>query len=320
MNKRKTKSTIGLRVIIVAFASYGLFQLFTSSISSDEAKSHEESAYQKKFDEGYNIYSISAPKLITFAGDSVPLDNPEVFERLDREVISNTYFHSNTLMYFKRAYRWFPIIEPILKENNIPDDFKYLALIESGFQNVISPAGATGFWQFMEKTAKEYNLEINDEVDERYHLQKSTIAACKYLQEAYNEYGDWALVAASYNAGKNRITTELEKQKAKTYYELLLNSETKRYVFRILAVKQILSNPELYGFNIRKSDLYLPISYTTIEIDTSIADFADFAKDHNISYKTLKYFNPWLRQSYLRNRNAKTYTIHLPTDKNYFLN
>jgi hypothetical protein len=316
MNLKSDKSTVLLKLPIIILAIFGAFQLFTSSISKEE----EEKTFSKQFNEEYNIFSLSAPKEITFCGTKVPTKEPEVFERLDREIHANTYFHSNTILYFKRANRWFPVIEPILAKNKIPDDFKYLALVESGLQNVVSPMGATGYWQFLEGTAQEYGLEVNEEIDERYHVEKATEAACQYLLESYKKYNDWALVAASYNVGKSRVDSELERQQTDNYYDLLLNDETGRYVFRILAVKHILSNPEQYGFNIRKKDLYLPFEYTTLSVDTAVQDFADFAKSHKISYKILKHFNPWLRQGYLKNPNGKRYEIKIPTQEEYFLN
>lgn len=312
----KKYSISQLNLIITFFAVAGVLQFFV--FSSNETL--EDKELQIKMQEEYNIFSLSPPQKITFAGEKVPLNEPEVYERLDREIHSNTYFHSNTILYFKKANRWFPVIEPILKKNGIPEDFKYLALIESGLQNVVSPAGATGYWQFLKETGKEYDLEISDEIDERYHVEKSTEAACKYLNDAYAKYNDWALVAASYNAGMNRISKELERQKANSYYDLLLNNETGRYVFRILSVKQIFENPTKYGFNIRKSDLYAPLDYKVVQIDSSVTDFAQFAKDQNISYKILKYFNPWLRDSYLKNENMQVYEVKLPTNPNYKLN
>ncbi|MBL4709482.1 MAG: lytic transglycosylase domain-containing protein [Flavobacteriales bacterium] len=224
------------------------------------------------------------------------------------------------MLYFKKANRWFPIIEPILAANNIPDDFKYLALIESGLTNVVSPAGAAGYWQFLKTTGKEYGLQINGEVDERYHMEKATQAACDYLNDAHKKYENWALVAASYNVGMGKITKELERQKADSYYDLLLNTETGRYVFRMLAVKDILENPSRYGFNIRKGDLYKPLDFKVIKLDTAVANFADFAIDHNVSYKILKHFNPWLRDSYLKNTARTVYEVKLPTNSNYELN
>lgn len=316
MNLKKDKSKNLRNLLIVSLATFGLIQLFTYSFNTEK----ESADFQEKIKDSYHIFSFSPPRQISFAGEKVPMQEPEVYERLDREIHANTYFHSNTILYFKKANRWFPVIEPILAANNIPDDFKYLALIESGLQNVVSPAGATGYWQFLESTGKEYGLEVNGEIDERYHVEKSTEAACKYLKEAYNKYGSWSLAAASYNTGMNRISSELERQKTDNYYDLLLNSETGRYVFRILAVKEIFNNREAYGFNISKKDLYPMLDYKTITIDSSIVNFADFAKSHNISYKILKHFNPWLREAYLRNPSGKTYSLKLPTNPNYELN
>ena len=316
MTKTNRTPLKSLNLLLIPFAIFGLFQLFTFSFDKEE----EENEHQTKLEESYQIFSLSPPKEIKFANEVVPLSEPEVYERLDREIHSNTYFHSNTILYFKKANRWFPVIEPILKQNGIPDDFKYLALIESGLDNVVSPAGAAGYWQFMKTTGIEYGLQINGEVDERYHVEKATQAACQYLKDSYELYGDWALVAASYNAGKGRISKELERQKASNYFDLLLVEETGRYVFRILAIKNIFENPKKYGFNIRKADLYPTLEYQTVSIDSSIASFAEFSKQHNISYKILKYFNPWLRESYLKNSQKDSYEVKLPVSKDYELN
>lgn len=305
-----------LNILLYSLAIVGVIQIFTNSVSSEK----EESENIERIKDNYSIFSLSPPESFEFAGQKVPLRDPEVYERFDRELHSNTYFHSNTILYFKKANRWFPVIEPILAKNKIPDDFKYLALIESGLQNVVSPAGASGYWQFMEKTAQEYGLEVNSQIDERYHMEKSTEAACKYLQDAYDKYGDWSLVAASYNSGMNRIDTELERQKTDNYYDLLLNHETSRYMFRILSVKQIFSKPENYGFHIRKTDLYMPLDYSEVKVDSSIENLANFAHENGISYKILKHFNPWLRQAYLKNESGKVYSLKIPSSGDYKLN
>lgn len=260
------------------------------------------------------VYSVELPDSLQFAGEQVPLDIFYVRESLDRELTVNTYFHSSTLMMLKRANRWFPVIEPILKKNNLPDDFKYLALIESGLENVTSPAGAVGFWQFMKGTAKEYNLEVNDAVDERYNVEKSTEAACRYLREAFAEYKNWTLAAASYNTGNHRIAKELAKQRVTNYYDLLLSTETTRYIFRILAVKLIFQNPAKYGFRISKKDLYPPIPTKIVTVTQTLSSLVDFARKHNITYKTLKIFNPWLRDDNLPNRSGKEYQIKIPKE------
>jgi hypothetical protein len=260
--------------------------------------------------------SVKIPKSVNFAGEEAPLDIFYVREYLDRELTINTYFHSSTILLFKRANRWFPVIEPILKEHNIPNDFKYLAIIESGLENVTSPAGAKGYWQFLKKTAREYGLEVNSGIDERYNVEKSTIAACKYLNESYEKYGNWTLVAAAYNAGNRRISESLEEQKVNSYYDLLLNSETARYVFRILAIKTIFENPTNFGFHIGAEDLYPPIPVKKIKVTATIKNLVEFAGQYNITYKTLKIFNPWILKDYLPNNSKRTYYLTIPVDGN----
>jgi hypothetical protein len=225
------------------------------------------------------------------------------------------YWHSSTFLILKRANRYLPIIEPILQKNGIHDDFKYIPLIESGLDHVVSPRGATGFWQFMEGTAKDYGLEINNEVDERYHLEKSTEAACQYFHDAYEEFGNWTLAAASYNVGKRGINKQIERQKENNYYNLLLNSETERYIFRILALKEIYNNPEKYGFHLEENHLYKPIPFDIVEVDTAVSSWADFVGKYELTYRLLKEFNPWLRESYLKNREKKKYYIKIPEKK-----
>jgi membrane-bound lytic murein transglycosylase D len=266
---------------------------------------------QQLFNEKYYVFALNTPKNLTFAGEKVPVDQFDVRERMDRELLLNTYWQSQTMLYHKRANRWFPVIIPILKRNGIPDDFKYLALAESGFTHLTSPAGAVGYWQFLEATAKSYGLEINDEVDERYNVEKATEAACKYFKESYSLLGSWALVAASYNMGIGGIRKQIEKQKVKSYYDLLLNEETFRYLFRILALKEIISKPKAYGYQFRKQDLYAPYEYTVVVVDSGISNLADFAKKFDLNYKYLKLLNPWLRQNSLSNKQRKAYTLKL---------
>ncbi len=260
----------------------------------------------------YRIVPLDIPMELTFAGEQVPLDIFYVREGLDRELSVNTYWHSSTLQIIKKSGRWFPVIDTILERYGIPADFKYLAVIESGLSNAISPAGAVGFWQFLKGTAKEYGLEVNKEVDERYHVEKETEAACKYLLKSYEKYGNWALVASSYNAGTNGIDRLMEKQKAGSFYDLLVSDETNRYLYRIMAMKLIFENPESYGFYISEDDYYKPIPYHTVEVNGEVKSWADFAKEQGISYKLLKYFNPWLRQTYLKNKKKKIYDIKIP--------
>ncbi len=266
----------------------------------------------KSTQESYTISSLDLPDNIDFAGEEAPLDLFYVKESLDKELLINTYWHSSTLLYYKRASRYFPVIEPILEKNKVPNDFKYIALIESGFENVVSPKGAAGFWQFRKGAAEEFGLEINNEVDERYHLEKATEAACKYFLDAYEKYGSWTMAAASYNAGKRGIDRQIEKQKEDNYYDLLLYDETERYVFRVLAMKSIFLDPEKYGFFIQEEHLYPPIGTYDMQVDTAVSNWADFAKQFDLTYRILKEFNPWLRQAYLKNPRGKTYNIKIP--------
>ncbi len=265
----------------------------------------------------YQITAIDIPADLNFAGETVPLDDPEVLERVDREFLVNTYWQSNAVLLMKRAHKYFPVIEPILAKNGIPDDFKYLAVAESGLQNVVSPAGATGFWQIMKATGREYGLEVNSNVDERYHLEKATEVACRYLKKSKERFGTWTLAAASYNAGPGSINKFLGVQKADSYYDLLLGQETGRYVFRIMAIKEILNSPEKYGFLIEEEDMYNAVPTFQVEVDEPVFSFADFAKEYEISYKVLKRHNPWLRQPHLNNASKKKYTIQIP-NKGYY--
>ena len=236
---------------------------------------------------------------------------------MDRELLVNTYWQSNGLLMFKRAKKYFPIIEPILEKHSIPDDFKYLAVIESGLTNAVSPAGARGVWQIMPKTGRENGLEVNDNVDERYHLEKSTEVACKYLIKSKEELGSWTLAAAAYNAGNAGVSRRLKKQGVIDYYDLLLGEETGRYLFRIVALKEILSHPQKYGFNFRDKDLYTNVPTYKVEIDTAVTDFSQFAKNFGVNYKILKLHNPWLREPHLNNRTRKSYMIDIP-EKGYY--
>ena len=244
----------------------------------------------------------------------MPLDNFDTRESLDKELLINTYYHSQTFLLIKKSTRYFPVIEPILKENGIPDDFKYLAVIESGLENSISPKQAVGFWQLVEGTAKDYGLEVNDQVDERYHIGKSTEAACRYLLESYEKYNNWTMTAASYNAGRRGLDRQLERQNENNYYDLLLNEETSRYIFRALAIKMIITDPEKYGFKLDEEDYYPVVPVTEVKVDSSVTDFNAFADGFGINYKMLKYFNPWLRETYLTNRSGKTYILKIPQD------
>jgi membrane-bound lytic murein transglycosylase D len=258
---------------------------------------------------------VELPKSAAFAGEPVPLSNFDTRESLDRELLVNSNFHSQTILYLKKAPRYFSILEPILKENGVPDDFKYLALAESGFYDrVVSPSGAVGIWQFMKSAALENGLEVTAEVDERYHIEKATRAACNYLNEAYRKYGNWTMTAASYNSGISGITRQTDSQDSNNYYDLLLNEETARYLFRIISLKLIMENPEKYGFKVTDEEKYPIIKTRDIELKGAVNNFTDYARSQGINYKILKYFNPWLRQPYLKNPANKTYTLKIPEE------
>ena len=256
---------------------------------------------------------VQLPDAVSFAGEKMPLDRFYVKEALDRELLSNAYFHSQTIRYIKTVPRYFPIIEPILKEHGIPDDFKYLAVAESGLNpRAISPVRAVGFWQLMEGTAKDYGLEINSEVDERYHIEKATHVACEYIKKAYEKFGSWTMVAAAYNRGMTGVNRQIERQKEDDYYDLLITTETARYVYRIVALKLILENPEKYNFNIPEEDKYQIIPTKKVEITGSVSNFADYAQKHGLSYKVFKDFNPWLRENELTYSGRKRYWVEIP--------
>ena len=273
--------------------------------------------FETKIINDYNVYALQVPDDLNFAGEPMPLKSPDILERMDKELLVNTYWQSNGLLMFKRAKKYFPIIEPILKQHGIPDDFKYLAVIESGLTNVVSPAGATGVWQIMPATGRENGLEVNDNVDERYHLEKSTHVACKYLLKSKEELGSWTLAAAAYNAGNNGVSRRLKEQEVTGYYDLLLGEETGRYLFRIVALKEILSHPSTYGFNFREKDLYSNVPTHTVKVNSEVTDFTKFAQNHGINYKILKLHNPWLREPKLNNKSGKLYEIEIPENGYY---
>lgn len=252
------------------------------------------------------------PSQDDLAGEHVPLGTFGVRERLDRELVVNAYHHSSTMLYFKRAARWFPVMEPILKEKGLPDDLKYLAIIESGLDQVVSPAGAAGFWQFMKGTAPQYGLQVTSEIDERFHVEKATRAACDYLLEAKAEFGSWALAAASYNMGKAGVRRELKQQGVSEYWDLHLNSETARYVYRLLAIKAIFESPEEFGFAIEEEALYAPYETRIAWVSKNVPNLAEFALDSGINLKVLKTLNPWLRSDQLTVAPGDSIAISLP--------
>lgn len=259
-----------------------------------------------------SIRLFDIPKELDFAGEKVPLEKGDIFERLEREIYVNAYWESNMILLLKRSAKFLPEIERMLKENGIPDDFKYVAIAESALMNVGSPAGARGFWQIMESTGKEYGLEITNDVDERYHFEKSTLAATKYLKKAHARFSDWTAVAASYNMGQAGFSRRQEEQLHYNYYELYLNEETSRYLFRILAFKVIFENPGAFGYHFRESDYYKNPKFRTIRVESDIKDLAGWAKENGSTYKDLKLYNPWLRDRNLNVRRGKIYEIILP--------
>jgi membrane-bound lytic murein transglycosylase D len=275
---------------------------------------NQDQDYRIQFARHYRIFSPEVPAKMDFAGENVPIDRFYVRESFDREIMAITFMHSATITMFKRACRWFPVIEPILKRNGIPDDFKYLALAESNLGNVVSSSGAEGFWQFLKGTGLKYGLEITEEVDERYNVEKATEAACQYFKTGFKEYGTWTLTAASYNRGIDGVGKAVEKQRTSDYYDLSLVDETARYLFRILAIKQVYNHPTQYGFYLRQSDFYPPLSTYTVVVDSSITDLPAFAKKLKISYRILKEFNPWLRRYTLANKTGKKYILNLPKE------
>ena len=260
--------------------------------------------------------SLDVPTSASFAGEPVPLNIPDVHERFDKELQINTYLHSSTLFLMKRAHRWLPQIDSILKQNGIPEDFKYLPMIESALLNDVSPKNAVGFWQILKASGKELGLEVTKEVDERYDPLKASRAACKYLKKAYAKFGSWTLVAASYNRGISGVGKALENQKVKSYYDLFLNDETSRYVFRILAIKEISEHPEKYGFILKREHLYEAENFRLVEVKETIKSLVDFANAQGINYKLLKRHNPWLRDESLSVKKGKSYFIAIPVTQN----
>jgi membrane-bound lytic murein transglycosylase D len=296
---------ISLLVLVITL------KVFVFSDKMQEDKKSDE-AYFNASQRFYKIFNVRIPEKLDFAGEAVPLDKFYVREGLERELLVNTFWHSNSILMFKRSARYFPIIDSVLKANQVPADFKYLAMIESALENIVSPAGASGIWQFMKGTGTENGLTINTEIDERYDLMKSSVAACKYLKAAKAKYNSWTLAAASYNMGTDGITDVMAKQKANNFYDLYLNKETQRYIYRILAMKIIYQSPVLYGFYLRNLDLYPEIPTYTVAVDSAVADWADFAIKNKSNYRILKELNPWILKYTFTNKENKTYSVKFP--------
>ncbi|MDP4291720.1 MAG: lytic transglycosylase domain-containing protein [Bacteroidota bacterium] len=299
MNKN-TLIGIILLAITMAFCINAMFPL-----QNDEQN-------ERDFHNAYKIYNVPLPVKLDFAGEEVPMEYGFVHENLEREITVNTYWASATLLIMKRANRYLPLMEPVFKKYGVPEDMAYIAMIESQLANVISNAAAVGFWQFTRDAAVENGLEVSTEVDERYNVINATEAACKVMKASRDRLGSWTLAAAAYNAGRTRIITAVTDQNQHNFYHLYLNDETSRYIYRILALKIIMQNPQRYGFNLRNKDLYAPIPTEQIKVNNTIPDLNAFAIRNGVSYKTLKDFNPWLRQPKLTNKDKNSYTILLP--------
>ena len=313
MRTRNILLACGMAIILIGVSAAITFSL---AQSNDEQREQYEGTDHEflAFDHIDHItHDIDLPETLDFCGEEVPLDLFYVRERLEREIIVNSYRHSATLLLLKRTTRWFPVMEPLMEKYGLPEDFKYLSMIESELTNAVSPAKAVGFWQFLEGTGKEYGLEINKEVDMRYNVEKETVAACKYLKESYRKFGSWTLAAAAFNCGNGKITKTRDEQRVTSYYDMLLPEETQRYMFRILALKVITENPEKYGFQISDNGWYQPYQTKTVTVTESIPDLVQFAYEQGTNLKMLKHFNPWLRGNTLTISAGNSYDIKIPT-------
>ncbi|MGA1976444.1 MAG: lytic transglycosylase domain-containing protein [Bacteroidales bacterium] len=307
MLKPDRKTVITAFVLLVTIIIVlSIAQGFRGSGCASDLKSFQDTIIVNK--------PFRLPRNVTFAGEEMPLNNIDTHESLEREILISAYRHSSTILIIKRAARYLPIIERILKMNGIPDDFKYLAAAESEFSNMVSPAGATGFWQIMPETGKEEGMEIDNEVDERYDIEKSTRFACVYFRKSYEKYGNWTLAAASYNGGRAALDEQIEIQHQNNYYDLLLADETARYIFRAVAYKLIITSPGSYGFKIGKDDLYPELKYFEVKVDTAVTSFSAFAEHFGTNYKLLKLMNPWLRKPFLSAKPGEEYLIRIPED------
>ena len=308
------KSIIGYTLILAGFFTFAIFSSSTSNKEEGGNSSIEETVSNEL---PQIIKSVNLDKPFSFAEENFPIENFDVRERLDRELLRNTYWHSNTLLNIKKAHKYFPIIEKILAENGVPDDFKYLSVAESDLSNAVSPAGAKGFWQFMKKTGAYYGLEINSQIDERYHLEKATQAFCKYIKSDYKRFNNsWLMAAAAYNMGGTRLSKRIKEQRAKNYFDLNLNQETSRYVFRLVAIKEIMTNPRDFGFYASDHEKYQPLdpsSYREIEVSRGVESWAKFAEKHNTNYRMLKVLNPWLITSGMTNKSGTKYIVRVPS-------
>lgn len=300
-----------IAIILASLAIAGEAFIF----ATHKEKNEQEALHARAIRADYRVYAPSIPDTLYFCGERVPLNIYYVREGLDRELVSNMYYQSNTTLCIKRAIRLFPTIERILKEEGVPEDMKYLCVIESSLTNATSPAGAKGYWQFMKTTGANYGLEISDEIDMRNDLEASTRAACRFLKTLKSRLGGWTEAAAAYNCGEGGLSTRIAKQGQSSYYDLYLNSETQRYVYRILAIKLIFQNPQSYGYHIRQCDTYPELPYTEVKLSGQNVDLYQFATQNGTSYKMLRNLNPWITTDKLKNKNNKTYTVRIPTKK-----
>ena len=290
-------------LVAFSFGSFWKFSPESGAMASD---------FESEMREHAPVIAPKAPKALKLFGEQVPLGDFGIAESLDQELVVNTYRHSSTILYIKRASRWFPVIEPILEAEGVPDDFKYLAVIESGLSQAVSPAGASGFWQFMKGTAQEFGLEVSSTVDERYHVEKATRAACQYLKDAHERFGSWVLAAASYNMGMAGVAGALEDQGVASYWDLYLNEETSRYIFRLLALREVMGKPDQFGFFLSNQDMYGPWETREVVVDQTIEDLAAFALEQSTTLKSLKSLNPWLRADRLDVPQGEAYNVKIP--------
>lgn len=299
------------KIIIATVLMAGIFNYSYATFRMEEP--------QEQINTGTTTLPYSCPTVpesVILFGKKIDLTRFDRHERMDRELLAFTYMHSTSIQTIKRANRYFPIVEPILKEHGIPDDFKYLMAIESNCNPLArSHAGASGLWQFMQATGREYGLEVNKNIDERYHVEKSTVAACKYIKAAYAKYNDWAAVAAAYNGGQARIANQMSKQDIKETLDLYLVEETARYIYRIMAAKIMFSNPSAFGFRLKASDLYMQVPYKEVTVTTGISDLSAWAKKQGTTYALLKNLNPWLRDNFLQNVSGRTYVLKIPVQE-----
>ena len=302
------------KTVLTTFVLTGSAIIILSIGQSFKGFNRSPVGVNRQSDTLYYVKSFKLPEEVTFAGEKMPLDNFDTRESLERELLISAYRHSSTILIIMRANRYLPVIENILKRNNVPDDFKYLVAAESEYSNMVSPAGATGLWQIMPETGREEGMEINNVVDERYDVEKSTQFACDYFLKSYEKYGNWTLTAASYDGGRSGLDEQIEIQNQHNYYDLLLNEETARYIFRAVAYKLVITDPVAYGFNIGKDDLYPELKYYEVKVDTEVTSFSEFAGKFGTNYKILKLLNPWLRKPYLTNKPNQEYLIKIPAE------